>query len=86
MPLISSHDRYENCYWYEALTGNDCSEYYGWDYDFREVKGKLKKRKEKHFAVLIDSLVFQQNKDYFEKFEVVYKNEKSVVYHNKIKK
>ena len=86
VPLISSHDRYEKCYWYEALTGNDCSEYYGWGYDFREVKGKLKKRKEKHFAVLIDSLVFQQNKDYFEKFEVVYKNEKSVVYHNKIKK
>ncbi len=85
VPLISSPEKYEKCFWYEALTGNDCSEYYGWDYIFWEVKDKLEKHETEYFAVFKDTLIFQQNKDYFKKFEVVYKNKKGVLYRNKAK-
>lgn len=82
VPLISSEDKYEKCFWYEALTGNDCSEYYAWRYDFDEVEEKLDSGSTEIFAIFKDTEVFQKNKDYFSDFEVIYENSTGAVYRN----
>ncbi len=83
IPLIALLDNYEKCFWYEAITGNDCSEYYGWKHNFEQVRKKLDNRETDFFAVFKDSEVYEQNEAYFNGFEAVYQNETGVVYRTK---
>lgn len=80
IPLIATQENYEKCYWYEAITGEDSSDYYGWWHKFKNVRKKLDGQKVEFFAVFKDSPVFEENEDYFTQFEVVYENETGVIY------
>lgn len=80
VPLIANQQNYEKCYWYEAITGEDSSEYYGWFYKFKKVAKKLDEQKVKYFAVFKDSAVFLENQEYFEEFSTVYENAAGVIY------
>ncbi|NBH13612.1 hypothetical protein D3Z36_05330 [Lachnospiraceae bacterium] len=80
VPLIAAHENYDKCFWYEAITGNDCSEYYGWKHNFEEVRKKLDNQETDYFAVFKDSGIFEENKTYFNAFDVIYQNETAVVY------
>lgn len=82
IPLIAARDNYEKCFWYEALTGNDCSEYYGWKYNFEKVRKKLEHQKTDYFVVFKESAIFVNNVKFFERFEVVYQNDLGAVYRN----
>lgn len=80
VPLIANQQNYEKCYWYEAITGEDSSEYYGWFYKFNKVAKKLDEQKVKYFAVFKDSAVYLENQAYFEGFSAVYENAGGVIY------
>lgn len=85
VPLISSEEKYEKCFWYEAITGNDCSEYYEWWYKFKEVQQKLESGTAEIFAVFKDTLIYENHKDYFDSFEIIYENDKGILYQNRAK-
>lgn len=74
VPMISTLPNYVQCYWYEALTGEDSSEYYGWDYGMGEIKRKLKNQEVEHFIVGKFFKVYKKNKRFFKKFNWVYEN------------
>ena len=74
VPMISTLPNYVQCYWYEALTGEDSSEYYGWDYGMGEIKCKLKNQEVEHFIVGKFFKVYKKNKRFFKKFNWVYEN------------
>lgn len=80
VPLIATMENYATCYWYEAITGEDSSDYYGWWYSFDDVSKKLEKQKVEYFAMCKDSPVWENHEDYFKEYPVVFENENSVVY------
>lgn len=80
IPLLATQGNYEDCYWYEAITGEDSSDFYGWWHNFSDVKRKLESQKVEYFAVYKNSDIFRENREYFKKYEKVYQNKKAVVY------
>ncbi len=83
VPLIATMENYATCYWYEAITGEDSSDYYGWWYSFDDVSKKLEKQKVEYFAMCKDSPVWENYEHYFKEYPVVFENENSVVYSTK---
>lgn len=75
VPMISTLPNYVQCYWYEALTGEDSSEYYGWDYGMDEIKRKLMGQEVKHFIVGKYFKVYKKHKKFFKKFKWVFEND-----------
>lgn len=79
VPVITIKDNYANCYWYEAITGQDCSDYYGWVYKDDVIQKKLDNREVNYFVIYIDSLVYERNKAYYDTFERVFENDRVMV-------
>ena len=75
IPLLSTIENYSSCYWYEGITGNDSSDYYGWHYSLYDVQEKLENREVEYFVVYKNSPIYVQNAAYFMEFEWVYENE-----------
>lgn len=79
VPVITIQNNYANCYWYEAITGQDCSDYYGWKYGDDEIWEKLDNCDVNYFVIYIDSLVYERNKAYYDSFERVFENDRVMV-------
>lgn len=75
VPLLATIENYNSCYWYEGITGNDSSEFYGWHYSLEEVQEKLANGDVDYFVVYKNSPIYIQNAGYFMGFEWVYDNE-----------
>ncbi|EOT28306.1 hypothetical protein C805_00448 [Eubacterium sp. 14-2] len=76
VPLISLIDNYEYCYWYEALTGEDSSDYYTWDFGMNDIMDKLNHKETKHFVICKTHPVYLLHQDYFDSFHWVFENDK----------
>lgn len=74
VPVITNIYNYEKCYWYEAITGQDCSRYYLWHFDIDNIKGKLAESDVNYFMVYKDSQVYEENKDWMNQYKVVFEN------------
>ena len=74
VPLLSSQEGYAKCYWYEAATGEDCSDYYGWQNSYKEIIKKLKANGVKYVAVYREDSIYGEHASDFEKLERVYDN------------
>lgn len=79
VPMVATIENYVLCYWYEALTGEDSSEFYGWHYSIEEMQKKLDNREVNYFTICKKSPVYSQNKKYFDSFQRVYENKEIFV-------
>lgn len=80
IPLLATIENYDRCFWYEAMTGEDASDYYGWQHDFSELQQKLENQEVEYFAIFKESPIFQDHRKYFKQFEKVYSNKNGVIY------
>lgn len=74
VPMVSIINDYTLCYWYEALTGQDSSDFYGWDYTIPELVEKLNNQEVKYFVMNKKYPFYQSWKEYFDGFKCVYEN------------
>lgn len=74
IPFFVGADNCEHWYWYEALSGEDSSEYYTWDIGKDAFIKKLEANEFDYIIVLNGDLLYLDNLEYFSKFEVVYHN------------
>ena len=80
VPMVSNIENYEKCYWYEGITGNNCENYYGWDYTIEELQKKLDNKDTEYFCILKDFSFYTDYQEYFDSFTVVYQNDGMVIY------
>lgn len=79
VPLLATQENYSACFWYEGITGESCSDFYGWFYPFDVVKEKIENKEINYFVVYKDSPIYAAYEDYFEEFEYVFENELALV-------
>lgn len=75
VPLLATLENYSKCYWYEGITGQNCEEFYGWDYTFEEVQQKIENKEVNYFTVYKNSPIYDAYSEYFNEFEHVFENE-----------
>ncbi len=75
IPLLADYDTYGYVYWYDAITGQHSYKYYGWCHEFEEIKGRIDDGACDYLAVLNFSKIYNDNKEYFDRFERVMENE-----------
>lgn len=82
VPMLATIHNYSSCYWYEAITGEDCSSYYGWENEDVELLcEKMENDGIKHFVVYTDSIMYVGNAAVFnDRYQMEYKNDRVIVY------
>lgn len=65
VPMVTSIELYKFCYWYEGITGYDCSQYYGWENDIDTICKRMEGNGVKHFVVILDSAMWYDNHEIF---------------------
>lgn len=79
IPLLATLENYSKCYWYEGITGQNCEEFYGWEYTFEEVQEKLENKEVDYFVVYKNSPIYESNSAYFTEFEYVFENDYGLI-------
>lgn len=79
VPMLAGIENNSHCYWYEAITGQECSEYYGWTQDFVDIQHKLDAKDVNYFVIYKNTYLYLSHRDYFESFNKVYDNELAMV-------
>lgn len=79
VPMLAAGEEYSYCYWYEAITGRDSAEYFGWTQEFSEIQEKLESRAVNYFVVYKNTAMYTSYQDYFETFDKVYDNDLAMV-------
>ena len=77
VPLLCDSDAYS--YWYEAITGRDCSEYYFWTQEFSDIQDKLDSQEINYFVVYKNTGIYLANQEYFDSFDRVCENDMAMV-------
>ena len=75
VPLLATQENYAACFWYEGITGEACTDYYGWFNSFDVIKQRIEDGEINYFVVYKDAPIYAMHLDYFEEFEYVYENE-----------
>lgn len=79
IPLLIEYRDAIICYWYEGLTGRNSAAYYMKDREFSEVKEAIKQNKVSYAIVIKNSELYQENRNYFDSFDVVLENEEGKI-------
>ncbi len=79
IPFLTDIDQYPYCYWYEALTGQDSSAYYGWFHPVDEQEEMWESGGIDRVAVWKSSSYYQENRKYFRQFDKAFENKDCVV-------
>ena len=75
IPLLTTSEQYVFLYWYEGITGNDCTGYLGWQYEFNELMDKIKNDGLEYYVVFKNTNIYTANCEYFDNQEHIYENE-----------
>lgn len=79
VPMLAGIENYSHCFWYEAITGRDSTEYYGWTQEFSEIQDKLDSHDVDYFVIYKNTNIYLSYQDYFESFDKVYDNDLAMV-------
>ncbi len=79
IPFLTDIDQYAFCYWYEALTGQNSFDYYGWFHPLEEQEELWEKNGVDKVALWKKSSYYQENRKYFKQFDKVFENKECVV-------
>lgn len=74
IPSITNIHNYATCYWYQGITGEDNTTFFGWEYSMEELKDKIAAREVDYFVIFKGSQIYIDNKKYFDSFERVLEN------------
>ena len=83
VPMLSNQEDYKSCYWYEGITGNNSSKYYGWNFKAKTIFDRINKDKDGYFCVRTNSVFYNTYKKQIERYDLVYQNSGLLVYKNK---
>ena len=83
VPMLSNQEDYKSCYWYEGITGNNSSKYYGWNFKAKTIFDRINKDKDGYFCVRTNSVFYNTYKEQIERYDLVYQNSGLLVYKNK---
>lgn len=75
VPSITTLDNYALCYWYQGITGEDNTTFFGWEYSMKQIKEKIANHEVDYFVIFKGTVMYKLNKKYFESFEHVFENE-----------
>lgn len=86
VPMVSTINNYVYCYWYEALTGEDSTEFYGWNVGIDAMKQKLDDQEVNYFMICKKFPVYTVDKEYFNTFNRIYENDEVFIAETKNRK
>lgn len=72
--LLADAPVYYYAYMFNALSAQDTSPVYGWVYPFDVVRTELESGNCDYLILLHGTEIYEENREYFEKYEIVYEN------------
>lgn len=79
IPLLADSGTYAYVYWYDAITGQQSYEYYGWCNELNKIERMLDEGCCDYLVVLKSSDIYRDNREYFDGFDRVMENKMGVV-------
>lgn len=80
IPQLATLNEYCTCYWYDAITGQDGSMYYGWNNTVSEIREKLKSGKTDYFVLFYNTSMYDEMKQYLSEYDIEFQNEAGCIY------
>lgn len=79
IPSITSLTNYALCYWYQGITGEDNTTFFGWEYSMKKLKHKIANHEVDYFVIFKGTKMYKDHKKYYDSFERVFENEDGFV-------